>query len=45
MKQKIEIKQPLINPYLKHLVKDSQIILSCEYAGCGSDDSWPKFTT
>lgn len=32
----------LIDGILKEAVADSDILLACTYAGCGSADSWPK---
>jgi hypothetical protein len=39
-----EIIKPLISSSLKEQVINEIIVLSCNYAGCGSADSWPKFT-
>ena len=35
-------KVPLLSTFLKLQVSNKKIELSCNYAGCGSADSWPK---
>lgn len=33
---------PLLLQKFKSAVRDNQLVLACNYAGCGSADSWPK---
>lgn len=34
--------KPILSGSIKIAVRSKAIYLACNYAGCGSDDSWPR---